>query len=80
MACQLMVDRKVLTSFGVEKSAAKRHILEPLRYGLREDLPHEEKLRGENNKGAVSGVTSKLSVSLLLLSVVVIFSKECRTK
>jgi hypothetical protein len=30
---------------------------------LREDLPHEEKLRGENNKGAVSGVTSKLSVS-----------------
>ena len=63
MACQLMVDRKLLTSFGVQKSATKRHILEPLRYGLREDLPHEEKLRGENNKGAVSGVTSKLSVS-----------------
>jgi hypothetical protein len=34
----------------VQKSAVKRHILEPLQYGLREDLPHDEKLRGENNK------------------------------
>jgi hypothetical protein len=41
----------------------KSHILEPLQYGLREDLPHGEELRGEDNKGAISGVTSKLSVS-----------------
>ena len=50
-----MIDRKLFTGFGVQKSAVKSHILEPLQYG--------EELRGEDNKGAVSGVTSKLSVS-----------------
>ena len=38
-----MIDRKLLTSFGVQKSAVKSHILEPLQYGLREDLPHMER-------------------------------------
>ena len=63
MACQLMVDRKLLTSFGVQKSAVKRHILEPLQYGLREDLPHEEKLRGEDNKVQYQGSLQSCHVS-----------------